>query len=137
MPGRQAKDMNTNDSTQTKARHILFVDDEAPTRELVAMHLCRRGYVVTTAMTAGEGRSALAQKRFDLAVLDVDLAGENGMDLLSYCKAQDPQLPIIIFTGMNFNQDLVREARDRGADGCMSKVQPLSELAAEVERLIK
>jgi DNA-binding response OmpR family regulator len=129
--------MTTNYTPQSRARHILFVDDEAPTRELVSMHLRKRGYAVTAAMTAGEGRSALAQKQFDLAVLDVDLAGENGMDLLSYCKAQDPELPVIIFTGLNFDEDLVREARDRGADGCMSKVQPLSELAAEVDKLIK
>jgi PAS domain S-box-containing protein len=69
-------------------------------------------------------------------VLDVDLAGENGMDLLSYCKAQDPELPVIIFTGLNFDGELVREARDRGAEGCMSKIQPLSELSAEVDKLI-
>jgi len=127
--------MNLPTNPKTPRKKILFVDDEAPTRELVSMHLRMKGFDVTTAMTAEEGRRWLGNEQFDLAVLDVDLAGENGMDLLAYAKSKVPTLPVIIFTGLKFDEELVQEARGRGADGCMSKMQPLSELAAEVNRL--
>lgn len=123
------------ETTARGRRHILFVDDEAPTRELISLHLRRTGYDVTTAMSAGEGRALLADRGFDLAVFDVDLAGENGMDLLVYSKSRIPGLPVILFTGLNVDEQLVGEARKRGAEGCMSKTQPLAELVAEVRRL--
>lgn len=123
------------ETSRLGTRRILFVDDEAPTRELISMHLRRFGYDVTTAMTAGEGRDFLKGQAFDLAVFDVDLAGENGMDLLVYSKGKRPTLPVILFTGLNVDEELVREARNRGAEGCMSKTQPLAELVAEVRRL--
>jgi DNA-binding response OmpR family regulator len=116
--------------------HILFVDDEAPTRELVSMFFRKKGYTVTTAVTADQGRALLDGDSFSLAVLDVDLAGENGMDLLSYCKTRVPSLPVVVFTGLNFDETLMDDARARGADGCMSKTQSLAELLAEVQRLL-
>ena len=115
---------------------ILFVDDEAPTRELVSLFFRKKGYLVTTATTAEEGRTLLDVNTYQLALLDVNLAGENGLDLLAYAKSKNRDLPVIIFTGLDFDEALVAAARARGADGCLSKTQSLFDLLAEVERLL-
>lgn len=114
-------------------RHILFVDDEAPIRELLSLYFRKKGLEVTTAMTSQQAKDLAAKVPFSLAVVDVNLAGENGLELLSFFKAQYPQVPVIIFTGLT-GQDLVEKALASGASGLMRKTEPLDALFAEVSR---
>jgi DNA-binding response OmpR family regulator len=114
--------------------HILFVDDEAPIRELLSLFFRKKGFDVTTAMTAQEARKAAQTDHFNLAIVDVNLAGENGLELLGHLKQQYPRLPVIIFTGLNDDEDLVKQALAAGASGFMRKSQSLDTLFAEVCR---
>ncbi|HWX18446.1 MAG TPA: response regulator [Candidatus Binatia bacterium] len=113
--------------------HILFVDDEAPIRELLSLFFRKKGLQVTTATTAQEAKDCAARGGFHLAILDLNLAGENGMELLADFKTRLPQMPVIIFTGLA-GEDLVEQARARGADGFMRKTESLGTLYEEVCR---
>ncbi len=114
--------------------HILFVDDEPPVREMLSLFFRTRGFTVTTAVTVDEGKELAAKGQFDLAILDVDLAGENGLDLLGYLKRQWPALPVIIFTGLTGDKDPLDQAIAGGADGFMYKSDSLHELFAVVSQ---
>jgi len=114
--------------------HILFVDDEAPIREMLSLYFRKKGLQVTTAVTASEATKLAGEIPFSLAILDVELAGENGLDLLSSFKRSYPNLPVIIFTGLDGDEGLMEEARARGANGFMRKTEPLGHLFAEVQR---
>jgi len=114
--------------------HILFVDDEAPIREMLSLYFRKKGLQVTAAVTSSEATKLAGEIPFSLAILDVELAGENGLDLLSFFKRNHPHLPVIIFTGMDGVEELVEEARARGANGFMRKTEPLDHLFAEVQR---
>jgi two-component system phosphate regulon response regulator OmpR len=61
--------------------HVLVVDDDARLRDLLRQFLGRHGMTVTTAADAIEARARLAAFAFDLAVVDVMLPGESGLDL--------------------------------------------------------
>jgi len=113
--------------------HILFVDDEAPIRELLSLYFRKKGWDVTTAVTAGEARALAAQTAFTLAILDVELAGENGLELLGFFKSNYPNLPVIIFTGQSIDE-LAEKALAQGAAGIMKKTESLNALYAEVCR---
>ncbi len=112
---------------------ILFVDDEAPIRELLSLFFRKKGIEVTTAVTAAQARELAAEVPFSLAILDVNLEGENGLELLSHFKQQYPNAPVIIFTGLT-GQDLVEKAKAGGANGFMRKTEPLAAVYAEVCR---
>ena len=114
--------------------HILFVDDEAPIRELLSLYFRKKGCTVTAAVNSKEAKQLMEQNQFSLAILDVDLAGENGLDLLSSIKAKCPQLPVIIFTGLNHDEALLEQALAAGANGFMTKTGSLDALYAEVQR---
>jgi len=114
--------------------HILFVDDEAPIRETLSLYFRKKGFQVTTAVTGDEARNLVRQTPFNLAIVDVGLAGENGLDLLKLFKRDHPKLPVIIFTGLEPDEDLLQQVRDGGADGFMRKTEPLADLLAEVQR---
>jgi len=118
-------------------RHILFVDDEAPIREMLSLYFRKKGFAVTTAMTAQHGKELADKTAFDLAVLDVDLAGENGLELLALLKQKHPDLPVVMFTGMGSSEELLQQAMSRGANGFMRKSESLDTLFAEVSRHLK
>ena len=118
------------------SQHILFVDDEAPTRELLSMFFRKKGFLVATARTAAEGQELLDNQAFDLAVLDLNLAGQNGMELLTHSKQNRPALPVVLFTGLALEPNLLAEAQAKGADATMRKTQPLNELLEVVQRLL-
>jgi two-component system phosphate regulon response regulator OmpR len=116
--------------------HILFVDDEAPIRETLSLYLLKKGYLVTTATTAAEGRRELEGGDFNLAILDIHLAGENGLDLLAHAKATRPALPVIMFTGLGYDPVLLEQALKLGANGYVVKTEPLGDLFAAIHKLI-
>jgi DNA-binding response OmpR family regulator len=116
--------------------HILFDDDEAPIRELLALYFRKRGYEVTTAVTSNEALKLAATGSFHLAILDVDIAGENGLELLTTLKTQHTRLPVIIFTGLASDLELLSKSKSLGADGFMEKTGSLHELFGEVQRFL-
>jgi CheY-like chemotaxis protein len=116
------------------SHHILFVDDEAPIREMLSLFFKKKGFSVTSVVTGVEAMELVDQVPFDLAVLDVNLAGENGLELLGFFKSNYPKLPVIMFTGLSSDPQILEEAIARGANGFMSKNESLETLYNEVLR---
>lgn len=115
---------------------ILVVDDEPKIRELLCMYLTQKGFVASPAASSEEALKRVKEKPVDLAVLDIGLGGEDGLQLLANLKATDPKLRVVMLTGMGFVEDLLQEAQQKGADGYVSKVLPLDELMLTVQRVL-
>jgi DNA-binding NarL/FixJ family response regulator len=71
----------------------------------------------------------------DVCVFDLNLAGESGLELLSYFKSNFPDLPIIIYTGVE-DDDSVEVAMFRGANGFLRKGEPLENLFEAVKSYV-
>jgi DNA-binding NtrC family response regulator len=112
---------------------ILFVDDEAPIRELFSLFFRKKGLEVTTAMTARDARDLAARAAFSLAIVDLKLPGENGLDLLRFFRSAYPDMPVIVFTGLT-GQDLADQAQAAGACDFMNKTDSLDALYKTVSR---
>ncbi|MBU6399365.1 MAG: response regulator [Verrucomicrobia bacterium] len=117
-------------------QQILVVDDEAPIRELLGEFFKKRGYGVTTAATAAEALQRADEERLHLVILDIDLSDADGFEVLQSMKASHPNLPVIMLTGMGFDDDLLQEALQKGASGYVSKTLPLEQLLMEVHRTL-
>lgn len=118
------------------SQHILFVDDEIPIREMLSLYFKRKGFAVTTAGSRAEAVRLAEMTPFDLAILDIDLGGENGLELLGLFKRKYPKAPVVMFTSLDHDPALLKEALARGADAYMSKTESLDTLAKEVQRLL-
>ena len=115
-------------------QHILFVDDDVPLRETLSLYFKMKGIAVTAAESGDKAR-ALAQKNsYNLAIVDLDLGGENGMELLDFFKRTYPNLPVIMFTSLGYDPALVREAIEKGAHAYLSKTEPLDTLLKEAQK---
>ncbi|PWR18917.1 response regulator [Zavarzinia compransoris] len=78
---------------------VLILDDHVALREELAEYFTISGYQV---MQAGDGptlSAALRRQRPDLAVLDIDLPGWNGIEIAQAIHRRDPSIRIILMTG--------------------------------------
>jgi two-component system response regulator AtoC len=78
---------------------ILIIDDEAFIRENVERILRDQGYQVCSAASGTEAMEIVASEEVDLALLDLNLGIENGIDVLKSLKELTPDLLVIIITG--------------------------------------
>lgn len=116
---------------------VLIVDDEAQIREVLAIYFSRQGYETLAASNTEETLRIVAESKVDVVILDIGLADEDGLKLLERIKKDFPALRVIMLTGMGFVDDLLQEATQKGADGYVSKVLPMDELLASVQRILK
>jgi len=117
-------------------QHLLVVDDEAPIRNLLSIYFEKRGYRVTAVAGAEEARRCADEFPLSLVILDIDLSDADGLELLVAFRKAYPRLPIIMLTGMGYDDELLQEALKKGASGYMSKTLPLDQLLMEVHRTL-
>src|SRR6266496_3983381 len=112
--------------------HLLVLDDEEDICRLLSVFFERKGYDVTTTDAAAEAMRLADRKVFDLCIFDLNLAGENGLELLRVFKFNFPQLPVIIYTGLE-DESSLEMAMLRGANGFLRKSEPLENLFEAVK----
>lgn len=81
--------------------HILIVDDDEQIRRLVNRLLTRIEYTCTLAADGAEARKCLDKQPFDLALCDVNMPGESGIDLARHIASEYEETAVIILTGVD------------------------------------
>ena len=114
---------------------LLVLDDEEDVCRLLSIFFEGKGYDVTAAMTAGHAMQLAASETFDVCIFDVNLAGESGLELMGYFKSNFPDLPIIIYTGVD-DESLAETAMFRGVNGFLRKAEPLENLFEAVKAYV-
>lgn len=101
---------------------IFIVDDHAVVRQGTREILNRNSHFsVVGECESGEGLAGLLElKRPDILLLDINLPGKNGLQLLSELKPQFPELKIILFSA-HADLQYIRKAQQLQADGFLSK----------------
>lgn len=112
---------------------ILVVDDEANIRVLYADELADEGYEVVTAATIAEATEKLSAGTFDLAVLDIKLRNENGIELLQKLVKERHEMPVILCSAFSCYKD---DFSAWLADGYVVKSGDLTELKNEIARVL-
>lgn len=112
---------------------ILLVDDDALTVEQIIGFLHLKGYEVALARTGAMAREVVGREPIGLMLLDLQLRGENGLDLLPQLKKLNPEMSVIILTGYGTIKDAV-EAMRRGADNFVDKCVGLNDFLTIIEK---
>jgi DNA-binding NtrC family response regulator len=116
---------------------LLVLDDEESIRQLLSRFFRHKGFEVLAIGTAKEAIEVVDREQFDLAIFDINLAGENGLELLRFFKTNFPQLPVIMLTGLPDGDELLDQAMFRGANGFMVKTDPLNNLFEVVRSYVR
>jgi putative two-component system response regulator len=100
--------------------HILAVDDEQTILRLMTLLLADAGYRCTTAESAQEARRRLAETTFELALCDMTMPEESGLDLVRHLADEYPDTPVVMVTAID-DPELARAAVELGAYGYVVK----------------
>ena len=114
---------------------MLVVEDDAPTRELLAIVLRRGGHHVELAGEAGTAFAGFLASRPDLVILDLGLPGDHGLALLDRLR-EISDVPVVVLSGLADESAKVR-ALMRGADDYMVKPASAPELLARVAAVLR
>lgn len=122
----------------TEDMDILAVDDDPIQREFCSVYLSTPSVGVETADCAEAGLAALAERRFAAALVDVDMPGMSGIEMVRVLRA-DPRfdaLPIMVITG---REDMVSidQAFDAGATAFMCKPVNWRLLAHQIRFMVR
>jgi CheY-like chemotaxis protein len=121
-------------------RRILFVDDEPRVLRGLQRILYRRTDVwdMAFAKSAAEATKLLAREPYDVVVLDINMPGRNGFELLVEIKAnpRTRDTEVIVLTGLQ-DHSLKHEALDLGASDLLSKPVQREELVARVNGALR
>ncbi len=109
-------------------RKILFVDDDLDTRMVVAMHLRTLGYETLTVEDAGDALEVAAENHVDVIILDVNLFGMDGPELMTELQQLNPEVPIVLYSGMSRDSAKVKQMLAMGAHQFISKNAPLNDI---------
>ena len=116
-------------------KHILIVDDERGTRDVLGRFL-RAKYQVTLAEDGQIGLNLLARKKFDLVLTDIRMPGATGMAILEATLKMDPPPPCILFTAYGSIESAV-EAMKHGAFDFVPKPVNFDRLEILIERALE
>jgi len=111
---------------------VLLVDDEAGYTDALAKRLGRRGLSVTTAGGGAEALEAMAQASFDVVLLDIKMAGMDGIKTLSAVKRRHPEAEVVMLTA-HANTDIVISSLAMGAFDYLMKPADVEELVRKIE----
>ncbi len=120
------------------SHRILVVDDEPDITALVAYHLAKAGYRVSTASNGTDALRTAAEQRPDVVVLDLMLPGLSGLDVLQALRKQDEtrDVGVILLTARREEADRIR-GLSLGADDYLTKPFSPNELTLRVAAIIR
>lgn len=114
---------------------ILVVDDELVIRESLAGWLKRDGYDVSTLPSGEEAVETLKTKSFDVILLDIQLDGMSGMEVLAHVKEEYPDIDVIMITAFGSVPSAVKAMKSHAFDYILKPFDP-DELGVLIKRLV-
>jgi len=115
---------------------ILLLEDDANLNETLTEFLEEQGHDVVSVYDGNEAQEKIYESKYDLLLLDINVPGMNGLELLKESRKEGISTPAIYITSMDTVDDLER-GFNSGCDDYIRKPFALKELQIRVETLLK
>ena len=115
---------------------LLIVEDEKNLCDTIAKNLYGAGYEVDTSYNGDDALDCILSEDYDLIVLDLNLPGTDGMDILKELRKKNEETKVIILSAKSQIADKVA-GLDAGANDYLEKPFHLQELEARIRSLTR
>jgi len=116
--------------------NLLLVEDNQPLAHWLHKLLTEQGFAVELADNGAAADQLLAQRRYQLVLLDLSLPGLSGRAVLRRLRARGDDTPVLVLTASD-DLDQKVDCLDLGADDYVTKPVEMRELAARIRVLIR
>lgn len=117
--------------------NFLVVDDNRLLNRFLTTFFREKGHACAS-LTDGMKLDAWLEKNpCDAIILDIGLPKVDGITLISMIREKHAQVPIVMFTGLGYDEDAMQKARAAGANGYVSKTLGPSEIYNAVIRVLQ
>lgn len=120
----------------TRQPRILIVDDDETVRSMLTRMLGRHGYECEPVASGAEAHEALAKAEFDLALCDLNMPGESGLELVEHVASKHPETATIMVTGAD-DSDIAEKALALGTYGYVIKPFYNNELLINIANALR
>ena len=115
---------------------ILIVDDEPDVRDVLEEYFITHGYTAIGAESAGAARAIAAKHPIDLALVDINMPGEDGLSLARHLRECYTRIAIVMLTSASTVLDRV-VGLEMGADDYVPKPFDPRELLARIKSVLR
>lgn len=115
---------------------ILIVDDDPMIRHFVDLVLTQQGFKVVTAASSDTAMQLLGREGFALVLLDINMPGMSGLDVLRLMRVR-PGRPKILMMTAHRDPATIMKALEQGADGYLAKPFKPQDLLKRIETVLK
>ena len=117
-------------------KHVILVDDDASMRSLVGDYLASNAFTVSAVADGAAMERVLSTRDADLIILDLQLRGEDGIDVMRRLNSRS-DAPVILITGSRSEEADKVIGLELGADDYITKPFGLREFLARVRSVLR
>ena len=122
---------------QKKRKRVLIVEDDDAFAGLACEYLEKENVDAGSAANTAAALASMKMNPADLVLLDIHLGGEDGLAFLLVLKKLYPKIPVVVLTGIGYDNAMMKVAMRNGAATYFSKENNFQDLIGLLERLLK
>jgi len=115
---------------------FLVVDDNRLLNRFLTTYLRGKGHAAASLTDSSKVESWLDLNPCDAIILDINMPKIDGLVLISRIRAKFAELPIVMFTGLGYDEEAMQTARKAGANGYVSKGLGPTEIYSALMRVL-
>lgn len=115
---------------------FLIIDDDPGIAKFLVTYLRQRGHTCHALTDGFQTAAWLAEHDCEVAIVDLKMPKIDGISLIGFIREINPILPVVVFTGVGYDEEQMHAALQAGANGYVSKNLPIEQLYCVLARVL-
>ena len=121
-------------TARSRAIEFLMIDDNRGIAEFLSCYLHERRHTCAALSDGAAVDAWLNRNHCEVAIVDLHMQPVDGITVIRRIREIDARLPIVVFTGLGYDEEHMQAALRAGANGYVSKVLPAEQLYSVLAR---
>ncbi|MDQ6622675.1 MAG: response regulator [Verrucomicrobiota bacterium] len=115
---------------------FLIIDDDPAIAKFLVTYLKQKGHRCESLTEGFRTAAWMEHNQCEVVIVDLNMPKVDGISLITFLRELNSQLPIIVFTGVGYDEERMHSALRAGANGYVSKNLPIEQLYCVLSRVL-